>query len=162
MSFPLNCRLAACLIFTGLCGALIAENSDSARAEYPGSFSRPPSQGRDYDTWSEATGPDVGESKVDPTRLPSRVDNSARPQFPPVYKQRWGACGQFASIASIFTALCSCNRTHSRSATSRARLSDAISASREWQPSSAARSAELSASVSSLRSRSSSQRECSR
>ena len=75
MSFPLNCRLAACLIFTGLCGALVAENSDSARAEYPGSFSRPPSQGRDYDTWSEATGPDVGEAdqnqKVKPA-LPRR------------------------------------------------------------------------------------------
>lgn len=80
--------------------ALVAEE---AMVAYPGHFSRPPSQGRDYNTWADAKGPDVGEVKPDPKRLPSRVDNSARPEFPPVYKQRWGACGQFASVASIFT-----------------------------------------------------------
>jgi hypothetical protein len=40
---------------------------------------------------------------VDVRRLPSRVDNSTRPQFPPIYKQNGGACGQFTAIASIFT-----------------------------------------------------------
>ena len=95
--------LAYGLVLTGPVGALIAEDSDKARAEYPGSFSRPPSQGKDYDTWADAEGPDVGEAKVDPKRLPSRIDNSDRPQFPPVYKQKWGACGQFAAIGSIFT-----------------------------------------------------------
>ena len=80
--------------------ALVAEE---VMVAYPGHFSRPPSQGRDYNTWADAEGPDVGEVKPDPKRLPSRVDNSARPEFPPVYKQRWGACGQFASVASIFT-----------------------------------------------------------
>ena len=93
-----SCFLGACLT-----RSLIAEDSGAARAEYPGSFSRPPSQGSDYDTWADAAGPDIGEVEVDPKRLPPRVDNSERPQFPPVYKQRWGACGQFASIASIFT-----------------------------------------------------------
>ncbi|MBK1831922.1 hypothetical protein JIN77_14395 [Verrucomicrobiaceae bacterium R5-34] len=73
-----------------------------AHAVYPG-FSRPPSQGENYNTWSDAKGPDVGATTVDVSRLPSRVDNSARPQFPAVYKQIWGACGQFASVASIFT-----------------------------------------------------------
>lgn len=92
-----------CLFFAGALGPAIAEDADKARAEYPGGFSRPPSQGKEYDTWADATGPDVGEAKVDPTRLPSRVDNSSRSQFPPIYKQRWGACGQFASVASIFT-----------------------------------------------------------
>jgi len=93
----------ASLLFTTLHGVLIADDADQARAEYPGGFSRPPSQGKDYNTWADATGPDVGEVKVDPKRLPSRVDNSSRSQFPPIYKQRWGACGQFASVASIFT-----------------------------------------------------------
>ncbi|MDF1712926.1 MAG: hypothetical protein P1U90_11860, partial [Akkermansiaceae bacterium] len=87
----------ASLLFTTLHGVLIADDADQARAEYPGGFSRPPSQGKDYNTWADATGPDVGEVKVDPKRLPSRVDNSSRSQFPPIYKQRWGACGQFAS-----------------------------------------------------------------
>lgn len=76
---------------------------DRARAAYPRPFSRPGSQGSDYDTWADAEGPDVGEAVVDPARLPSRVDNSARPEFPGIYKQRWGACGQFAAVASIFT-----------------------------------------------------------
>lgn len=82
-------------------------NTDSeagkAHAAYPGHFSRPPSEGKDYNTWRDATGPDIGGTDVDSDRLPSRVDNSTRPQFPPIYKQRWGACGQFAAVASIFT-----------------------------------------------------------
>ncbi|HSP42218.1 MAG TPA: hypothetical protein VLO11_05065 [Luteolibacter sp.] len=77
--------------------------NSEARAAYPRPFSRPPSMGKNYDTWADAAGPDVGEVKPDITRLPSRVDNSTRPQYPPVYKQIWGACGQFASVASIFT-----------------------------------------------------------
>jgi len=59
--------------------------------------------GDNYDTWRGATGPDVGETVVDIRRLPSRVDNSTRPQFPPIYKQKGGACGQFTAVASIFT-----------------------------------------------------------
>ncbi len=59
--------------------------------------------GEKYDTWRDAKGPDIGETKVDISRLPSRVDNSTRPQFPPIYKQKGGACGQFTAIASIFT-----------------------------------------------------------
>lgn len=74
-----------------------------AQAAYPRPFSRPGAAGKDYDTWGDASGKDIGGAKVDPERLPSRVDNSVRPEFPPVYKQRWGACGQFASVASIFT-----------------------------------------------------------
>lgn len=85
----------------GLCslGSLAAE----VGPVYPGQFSRPPSQGKDYETWGDAKGPDVGETSPDPGRLPARVDNSRRPEFPPVYRQRWGTCGQFASVASIFT-----------------------------------------------------------
>ena len=83
---------------------VMAEDGDSpARAAYPKPFSRPHSMGDDYDTWRDAAGPDVGGMKVDLDRLPTRVDNSTRPQFPPIYKQKWGACGQFASVASIFT-----------------------------------------------------------
>jgi len=74
-----------------------------AHAAYPKPFSRPSSMGKDYDTWRDATGPDIGETAVDIRRLPSRVDNSTRPQFPPIYKQKGGACGQFTAIASIFT-----------------------------------------------------------
>ena len=59
--------------------------------------------GKEYNTWSDATGPDVGVTTVDIKRLPSRVDNSTRPQFPPIYKQKGGACGQFTAVASIFT-----------------------------------------------------------
>jgi len=66
-------------------------------------FTRPAAAGDDYDTWRDAVGPDIGVMKVDPDRLPTRVDNSERPQFPPVYKQKWNACGQFASAATIFT-----------------------------------------------------------
>lgn len=70
---------------------------------YPRPFSRPPAMGKDYDTWQDAKGPDIGEARPDIGRLPSRVDNSDRPEFPPIYKQKGGACGQFASVASIFT-----------------------------------------------------------
>jgi hypothetical protein len=76
---------------------------EPARAAYPRPFSRPGTMGKDYDTWRDATGPDIGETTVDIRRLPSRVDNSTRPQFPPIYKQKGGACGQFTSVASMFT-----------------------------------------------------------
>jgi len=72
-------------------------------AAYPKPFSRPNSTGADYDTWRGAKGPDVGVTAVDVRRLPSRVDNSTRPQFPPIYKQKGGACGQFTAVASMFT-----------------------------------------------------------
>lgn len=74
-----------------------------AQAAYPRPFSRPPSMGKDYDTWQDAKGPDIGTTPVDISRLPSRVDNSTRPEFPPVYQQKGGACGQFTAIASMFT-----------------------------------------------------------
>ena len=76
---------------------------ERAHAAYPKPFSRPNSMGGDYDTWRDAKGPDIGEKIVDVKRLPSRVDNSTRPQFPPIYKQKGGACGQFTSVASMFT-----------------------------------------------------------
>lgn len=95
----------ACLIFLSASFTTVAAaNSDnSARAAYPRPFSRPSSMGPDYDTWRDAKGPDVGRTTADFSRLPSRVDNSTRPQFPPIYKQKGGACGQFTAIASIFT-----------------------------------------------------------
>jgi hypothetical protein len=88
--------------------ATASSNADDAKASaspYPvyKFFTRPPGPGKDYDTWTDASGPDVGEVSVDPARLPSRVDNSQRPEFPPIYRQKWGACGQFASVASVFT-----------------------------------------------------------
>lgn len=96
--------------FLGFSASAVAEKVSGeaaktiqARVEYPRPFSRPRSQGNDYNTWKGATGPDVGETKVDPGRLPSRVDNSQRPEYPAIYKQRWGTCGQFAAVASIFT-----------------------------------------------------------
>lgn len=96
--------IACCLVFTAPLGVANADDADSkARVAYPGGFSRPPSMGRNYDTWSDATGPDVGGAKPALDRLPSRVDNSTRPQFPAIYQQRWGSCGQFAAVASIFT-----------------------------------------------------------
>ena len=83
---------------------VVADELDSAaHAAYPRPFSRPPTMGEDYNTWRDAKGPDVGETSVDMKRLPSRVDNSTRPQFPPIYKQKGGACGQFTSVASMFT-----------------------------------------------------------
>jgi len=88
-------------------GAERAGASSAAAAHQPRAvyeyFMRPPGPGRSYDTWSGASGPDVGEAAPDPKRLPSRVDNSRRPQFPPVYRQRYGTCGQFTAAASIFT-----------------------------------------------------------
>ncbi|YCM42814.1 hypothetical protein V2O64_16015 [Verrucomicrobiaceae bacterium 227] len=95
--------IACCLVFSGVMGPVSADDANKARVAYPGGFSRPPSEGKDYDTWRDASGPDVGRAKVADDRLPSRVDNSSRPQFPPIYKQKWGACGQFAAVASIFT-----------------------------------------------------------
>lgn len=91
-------------VISGSITTVPASDADSPpRAAYPSPFSRPPSMGKDYDTWRDATAPDIGETPVDITRLPSRVDNSTRPQFPPIYKQKGGACGQFTAIASIFT-----------------------------------------------------------
>ena len=72
-------------------------------AAYPVPFSRPPVAGKDYDTWADAVGPDVGEFKPDPMQLPKKVDNSQRPEFPPIYNQgNHGVCGQYASVTSIF------------------------------------------------------------
>jgi hypothetical protein len=97
--FTRNALLAVCIM-----PMAFADDADSpAHAAYPKPFSRPPSMGNDYDTWRDAKGPDVGETTVDINRLPSRVDNSTRPQFPPIYKQKGGACGQFTAVASIFT-----------------------------------------------------------
>ncbi|MDB4406947.1 hypothetical protein N9173_00135 [bacterium] len=103
ITYPIRFSTAWCLVLSSLIGPVIADEDSEAKAAYPGHFSRPSSMGKDYDTWADAIGPDVGEAKVAIDRLPSRVDNSARPQYPAVYKQKWGACGQFASVASIFT-----------------------------------------------------------
>lgn len=101
---PQHFSLAACIVILGSITSVVANDADSpAQADYPKPFSRPPSMGENYDTWNDAKGPDVGETKVDPSRLPARVDNSTRPEFPPIYKQNGGACGQFTAIASIFT-----------------------------------------------------------
>ncbi|MFK7911973.1 MAG: hypothetical protein AB8F34_15435 [Akkermansiaceae bacterium] len=97
-------RLLTC--FLVLCFSsepTIADEAAKVGAAYPAPFSRPPSQGKNYNTWQDAKGPDVGETKVDIKRLPKRVDNSNRPEFPAIYKQKWGACGQFTAVASIFT-----------------------------------------------------------
>jgi hypothetical protein len=83
---------------------VMADDADApARAAYPAPFSRPSMMGESYDTWRDTTLPDIGEVPVDISRLPSRVDNSTRPQFPPIYQQKGGACGQFTAVASIFT-----------------------------------------------------------
>jgi hypothetical protein len=103
-SFPRYLTLAAFTFSSGSITPVMADDAESpAQAAYPRPFSRPPSTGNDYDTWRDATGPDIGETSVDVSRLPSRVDNSTRPQFPPIYKQKGGACGQFTAVASIFT-----------------------------------------------------------
>ena len=84
----------------------LAEESEQGTSVRPAEykyFMRPPGPGKEYDTWADASGPDVGEVKVDPARLPSRVDNSQRPEFPPVYRQRYGACGQYTAVASMLT-----------------------------------------------------------
>jgi hypothetical protein len=96
--------LASFVFISASITTVMADDADSpARAAYPKPFSRPHSMGDDYDTWRDARGPDVGKTPVDVSRLPSRVDNSTRPQFPPIYKQKGGACGQFTAVASIFT-----------------------------------------------------------
>lgn len=97
-NFSIYLLVASCL--TPVTGA---DENTKAQGAYPGQFTRPPSQGKNYDTWADAKGADIGENKVNPSRLPSRVDNSIRPEYPAVYKQKWGSCGQFASVASIFT-----------------------------------------------------------
>jgi len=96
--------LASAVIISASISTILADDVDGpARAAYPKPFSRPGSMGKDYDTWGDAKGPDIGETPVDISRLPSRVDNSTRPQFPPIYKQKGGACGQFTAVASMFT-----------------------------------------------------------
>lgn len=91
------------LCFVASVAPSLASETDQARSAYPQPFSRPSAAGADYNTWLGASGADVGEAKVRPERLPSRVDNSKRPQFPPIYGQKWGTCGQHAAIASVFT-----------------------------------------------------------
>jgi hypothetical protein len=103
LSFSQHRFLTACFIISSPIVSLAEEADAPAQAAYPRPFSRPNSMGKDYDTWRDAKGPDVGETTVDISRLPSRVDNSTRPQFPPIYRQKGGACGQFTAIASIFT-----------------------------------------------------------
>jgi len=103
ITYPKRGLIFCSLLLSASISLAATVESDKARAAYPGSFSRPPSEGKNYNTWRDASGPDIGETKVELGRLPSRVDNSARPQFPAIYKQKWGACGQFASVASIFT-----------------------------------------------------------
>ena len=104
ISIPRYFTLVALIFISGSITTVAAGDADSpAHAAYPSPFSRPPSMGKDYDTWRDATHSDIGKTPVDISRLPSRVDNSTRPQFPPIYKQKGGACGQFTAIASIFT-----------------------------------------------------------
>jgi hypothetical protein len=99
-----HCLQALSFIMISPLTVVVADELNSAaHADYPQPFSRPASMGKDYDTWRDAKGPDIGETIVDVKRLPSRVDNSTRPQFPPIYKQKGGACGQFTSVASMFT-----------------------------------------------------------
>ncbi len=112
--------LSICALLLVLPASLMAEDKDKKKptkkpqkpfvtephphAVYPGHFSRPPSMGADYDTWADALGPDVGETKVDPKRLPKKVDNSKRPEYPPIYNQgKHGACGQYASVTAMFS-----------------------------------------------------------
>ena len=101
-------RSKLCKIYGGIaCVALLdpamASDTDKARSAYPSYFTRPGAAGTDYNTWKGATKADVAETKVQVKRLPSRVDNSKRPQYPPIYEQKWGTCGQHAAIASVFT-----------------------------------------------------------
>lgn len=55
---------AGSFLLANFMGLLIAAEVGQARAEYPGGFSRPPSQGKDYNTWEDAQGPDVGVGKI--------------------------------------------------------------------------------------------------
>jgi hypothetical protein len=95
--------IVACLATLPPMMTALAGDGDVPSVAYPRPFSRPPSMGPDYNTWRDAQGPDIGEVKLDVARLPSRVDNSTRPEFPPIYRQIGGACGQFTAIASMFT-----------------------------------------------------------
>ena len=80
---------AALILIAGPITTVMAGDVNTpAYAAYPSPFSRPPAMGKDYDTWRDAKGPDIGETLVDISRLPSRVDNSSRPQFPPIYKPK--------------------------------------------------------------------------
>ncbi|MEM9021632.1 MAG: hypothetical protein AAGC44_13800 [Planctomycetota bacterium] len=101
---------ALCLTGFALIGHADAEqrpsqsvNPDAARAAAYTFFMRPPGPGKQYDTWADASGPDIGEVDADPDRLPPRVDNSERPEFPPVYRQIHGTCGQYTAAATMFT-----------------------------------------------------------
>ena len=105
-------RVKGLLVLVGLtaCGfasGALAGDSAGRGADEPGAvyeyFMRPPGPGEGYDTWAGARGPDVGEVEVDPGRLPSRVDNSSRSAFPPIYRQRYGTCGQYTAAATMFT-----------------------------------------------------------
>ena len=111
----MNMRAISLMTMMGLsCSALMGSaqanedasrsaNPDAARAAEYTYFMRPPGPGKSYDTWADANGPDIGEVEVDPGRLPSRVDNSQRPEFPPIYRQRYGVCGQYTAVASMLT-----------------------------------------------------------
>ena len=91
------------IAIVALMNSALASDADQARSAYPSYFTRPGAAGADYNTWLGAKSADIGETKVNPKRLPSRVDNSKRPQYPPIYEQKWGTCGQHAAIASVFT-----------------------------------------------------------
>jgi hypothetical protein len=91
------------IAFIALMTSSPAADMDQARSAYPSYFTRPGAAGTDYNTWLGAKSADIGETKVNPKRLPSRVDNSKRAEYPPIYEQKWGTCGQHAAIASVFT-----------------------------------------------------------
>lgn len=91
------------IAFVALTNSSLANDTEMPRSAYPSYFTRPGKEGTGYDTWLGASKADVGVTKVQVKRLPSRVDNSKRPQYPPIYEQKWGSCGQHAAIASVFT-----------------------------------------------------------
>lgn len=64
ITFSKRFLAAGSLLFANFMGLLVADEVKQARAEYPGGFSRPPSQGKDYNTWKDAQGPDVGVEKL--------------------------------------------------------------------------------------------------
>lgn len=101
------CWMAALVGVSSLGSVSLAEQPAAGlhepRAVHDYFFMRPPGLGKGYDSWADAKGPDVGEVSVDPGRLPARVDNSQRPEFPPIYRQRYGTCGQFTAAATMFT-----------------------------------------------------------
>ena len=96
---PRHFLLAAGILSCPLTAVMADDEDAPAQAAYPMPFSRPASMGKEYNTWRDAKGCDAGDTTVDVKRLPSRVDNSTRPQFPPVYKQKGEACGQFTAVA---------------------------------------------------------------